>query len=101
MSFLLKIENIAKSSKILISAETFFLCSKDRSRTHDQKKQSETLLKQHCSITLTTALSALHVHVHISKLQRPRDNGNIYSTWGNRYITVFEVLKYYGNYNYI
>ena len=37
MSFLLKIENIAKSSKILISGETFFLRSKDRSRTHDQK----------------------------------------------------------------
>ena len=37
MSFLLKIENIAKSSKILISAETFFSRSKDRSRTHDQK----------------------------------------------------------------
>ena len=37
MSFLLKIENIAKSSKILISGESFFLRSKDRSRTHDQK----------------------------------------------------------------
>ena len=37
MSFLLKIENIAKSSKILISAESFFSRSKDRSRTHDQK----------------------------------------------------------------
>ena len=37
MSFLLKIENIAKSSKILISGETFFSRSKDRSRTHDQK----------------------------------------------------------------
>ena len=37
MSFLLKIENIAKSSKILLSEETFFLRSKDRSRTHDQK----------------------------------------------------------------
>ena len=37
MSFLLKIENIAKSSKILISAETFFSRSKDGSRTHDQK----------------------------------------------------------------
>ena len=45
MSFLLKIENIAKSSKILISGETFFSRSKDRSRTHDQKiqiKSSET-----------------------------------------------------------
>ena len=38
MSFLLKIENIAKSSKILISGETFFSRSKDRSRTHDQKR---------------------------------------------------------------
>ena len=37
MSFLLKIENIAKSSKILISEEPFFSRSKDRSRTHDQK----------------------------------------------------------------
>ena len=37
MSFLLKIENIAKSSKILISNEPFFSRSKDRSRTHDQK----------------------------------------------------------------
>ena len=37
MSFLLKIENIAKSSKILISVEPFFSRSKDRSRTHDQK----------------------------------------------------------------
>ena len=42
MSFLLKIENIAKSSKILISAEADFSRSKDRSRTHDQK-----LLKFH------------------------------------------------------
>ena len=40
MSFLLKIENIAKSSKILISGEPFFSRSKDRSRTHDQKYQS-------------------------------------------------------------
>ena len=37
MSFLLKIENIAKSSKILISEEPVFSRSKDRSRTHDQK----------------------------------------------------------------
>ena len=37
MSFLLKIENIAISSKILISGELFFSRSKDRSRTHDQK----------------------------------------------------------------
>ena len=37
MSFLLEIENIAKSSKILISAEPFFSRSKDRSRTQDQK----------------------------------------------------------------
>ena len=41
------------------------------------------------------------VHVRISKLQRPRDNENIYSTWGSRYSTVFEVLKYYVNYNNI
>ena len=39
MSFLLKIENIAKSSKILISAEADFSRSKDRSRTHDQKSK--------------------------------------------------------------
>ena len=37
MSFILKIENIAKSSKILISEEPFFSRSKDRLRTHDQK----------------------------------------------------------------
>jgi hypothetical protein len=38
MSFILKIENIAKSSKILISEEPFFSRSKDRLRTHDQKE---------------------------------------------------------------
>ena len=41
MSFLLKIENIAKSSKILISGDPVFLRSKDRSRTHDQKVDFE------------------------------------------------------------
>ena len=40
MSFLLKIENIAKSSKISILAEPFFSRSKDRFRTHDQKLAS-------------------------------------------------------------
>ena len=38
MSFILKIENIAKYSKILISEEPFFSRSKDRLRTHDQKR---------------------------------------------------------------
>ena len=37
MSFLLKIENIAKSSKFSNTGEPFFSRSKDRSRTHDQK----------------------------------------------------------------
>ena len=56
MSFLLKIENIAKSSKILISGELFFLRSKDRSRTHDQKLKSKA----------TLSLSQYHV------IQEPR-----------------------------
>ena len=46
MSFLLKIENITKSSKILISGEPDFSLSKDRSRTHDQKCREITVRKK-------------------------------------------------------
>ena len=43
MSFLLKIENIAKSSKISNSGKPFFSRSKDRSRTHDQKRTTASM----------------------------------------------------------
>ena len=80
------------------------LCTRPRITVTNTANISTTKYTVFCSVPKFNVIP-LHVYVHTyfktSKAKGQCLNGNIYSTWGSRYSAVFEVLKYYVNYNNI